>query len=487
MFRANTLLILKFLVFSLFIGLIGISPSLKIIPQKLTAMSLHDSQRLVELLLISLVLLESVASRASTSSFAINNATRYAFYTLTALAIISSYLAISPRHALIEISLFAGLFYLALLIARLYHENSAQLIKRLTYVFWGGILLSMIAFYVGYFTAIIFKAPVVWPAPITGFNNIRFFNQYQLWTLGLITLPLLTLDFNNTRAHWRHLDLQRGLRWALHLGLVAWWVLLFHSASRGVLLSWGIGILITAFIYRKLAWPFIRLQLAHITIGFLSYQILFELVPLLRGFAVVTGTVVRDTTRDRIELWSQSLHFIQDHPVFGIGPMQFAWYSPISAHPHNSVLQLMTELGLPAALLLLTITCYGLRCWLKKFNIASLQSKTNQDRSLAIVLLFTVVTNAAYSLVDGVIVMPISQVMMFTLIGLMIGYYIDGKATEINVSKRKSLCKPLFAGIVLITLVWSTLPEILQNAAGNEKRFSMGYTALGPRIWLEFK
>ena len=443
-------------------------------------MSLHDSQRLVELLFISLVLLESIVLKASTSCFVINNTTRYAFYVLTALAIISSYLSISPRHALIEISLFAGLFYLALLIARLYHENSTQLIKHLTYVFWGGILLSMIAFYVGYFTATIFKTPVVWPAPITGFNNIRFFNQYQLWTLGLITLPLLTIDFNNVHS-------RRWLRMGLHLGLVAWWVLLFHSASRGVLLSWVVGILITALIYRKLAWPFIRLQLAHITIGFLSYQILFELIPLLRGFAVVTGTVVRDTTSDRIELWSQSLHFIQDHPILGIGPMQFAWYSPISAHPHNSMLQLMSELGLPAALLLFTITCYGLRCWLKKFNIASLQSKTNQDRSLAILLLFTVVTNAAYSLVDGVIVMPISQVMMFTFIGLMIGYYIDGSVTEINVTKRKSLWNRLFAGIVLVTLVWSTLPEILQNAAGNEKRFSMGYTALGPRIWLEFK
>jgi len=76
---------------------------------------------------------------------------------------------------------------------------------------------------------------------------------------------------------------------------------------------------------------------------------------------------------------------------------------------------------------------------------------------------------------------------MFTFIGLMIGYYIDGNMSETAASNRKSLCNPLFASIGLIALVWSTLPEILQNAAGNEKRFSMGYTALGPRIWLELK
>ena len=319
-------------------------------------MSLHDSQRIIELLFISLLLIESVIYRKNTSDLSLDKIVRYALYGLTALAIISSCLAVSPRHALIEISLFAGLSYLALFVARLYHENSMQLIKRLTYVVWGGILLSMTAFYVGYLTATIFKTPVIWPAPITGFNNVRFFNQYQLWTLGLITLPLLTFDFKNTRT-----------RYCLHLGVICWWVLLFHTASRGVILSWGLGILITVIIYRKLAWSFIRVQLIHITAGFLSYQILFQLVPFLRGSEVVTGTIVRDTTSDRIELWKQALHLIQDHPIFGIGPMHFAWYSPISAHPHNSVLQIMAEWGLPAALLILIITFYGLFCWVGTF------------------------------------------------------------------------------------------------------------------------
>jgi O-antigen ligase len=415
MFRFNTLITLQLLVFAVFIGLIGLSPSLKIIPQKITAMSLHDSQRMIELLFISLLLIENIVYRKNTSYLSMDKTIRYALYGLAALAIASSCLAISPRHAMIEISLFAGLLYLTLFVVRLYRENSIQLVKRLTYVVWGGILLSMVAFYVGYFTATVFKTPVIWPAPITGFNNVRFFNQYQLWTLGLIGLPLLTIDFKNIRT-----------RYWLHLGVISWWVLLFHTASRGVLLSWGLGMLITAAIYRRLAWPLIRLQLIHITAGFLSYQILFELIPFLRGFAVVTGTVVRDTTSDRIELWKQALHLIQDHPIFGIGPMHFAWYSPISAHPHNSVLQIMAEWGLPAALLTVMITCYGLFCWLKKFNIGKLQSKTNYDCNLAIILFFTVITNAVYSLVDGVIVMPISQVMMFTFIGLIIGYYHEG-------------------------------------------------------------
>ena len=331
----------------------------------------------------------------------------------------------------------------------------------------------MFSFYVGYIAATISYTPLTWPAPLTGFTNIRSFNQFQLWTLGLITLPLLTVDFKSTHTR----------KW-LHLALACWWILLFYSASRGAILSLSLGIFITAMIYRKLAWPFIRLQLAYIAAGFLGYHVLFQLIPYLRGSAIVTGTVMRDSTSDRLELWSQCLNLIQNHPVFGVGPMHFAWYSNTNAHPHNSVLQIIAEWGLPAALLILAIAGYGLIGWLKKFNIGSLLHKSSLDCNLAIALFFSAVTSFVYSLVDGVIVMPISQVLMFTIIGLMIGYYSKDNVTAV---KRKSIFMPIFAGITLAALIWSTLPEILQSASGDPKRFSMGYSAAGPRFWLEVK
>ncbi len=466
---------LKFLILCLFVSLISFSPSLNIIPKNLIVTSWHDQQRLLELLLLNFTLFYYVITKSNVSLLSTGLAVRYAFYAFLTLALTSSCLATSPRHALLEISLFAGLAYLSLFIAHLYREKNTLLIKQFSYILWASILLYMVSFYVGYITATIYKTPVTWPNPLTGFSNIRSFTQYQLWTLGLITLPILTFDFKKSYT-----------RYWLHLGLVCWWVLLFYSASRGALLAWFVGVLATLLIYRKLAWPFIRLQLIHITTGFLSYQILFQVIPALRNSAVVTGTIMRDTTSDRIELWSQCLNLIQNHPVFGVGPMHFAWYNhtSASAHPHNSVLQLMAEWGLPAALLILCVAGYGLFRWLKKFNNTSLQSETRLSRNLAIVLFFTITTNATYSLVDGVIVMPISQVMMFTFIGLMLGFYSYGNPITVT---KKSLFKPIFACVILISLIWSTLPEILQSASGSEKRFSIGYTASGPRIWLELK
>jgi O-antigen ligase len=250
------------------------------------------------------------------------------------------------------------------------------------------------------------------------------------------------------------------------------------------LLAWGLGIFCTALIYRKLAWSFIRLQLTHIAAGFFGYVILFQLIPNLLGSALVTGTIMRSTTSDRVELWRLSLNLIADHPIFGVGAMHFAWFNPTVASPHNSVLQLMAEWGLPAAFIILATAAYSISCWLKKVNINNLKTQTKLDSNLGMILFFTMVTNAAYSLVDGVLVPPIGQVMMFTVIGLMMGYYANGRLTEI---KQKSYFVPVFAGVVLIALVWSVLPEILQSASGSEKRFSVGYTAAGPRLWVEVK
>jgi O-antigen ligase len=340
-------------------------------------------------------------------------------------------------------------------------------------VFWASIALCIVSFYTGYISAIIFNTPVIWPAPLKGFSSIRSFNQYQLWTLGLITLPLLAFDFKRSST-----------RTWLHIGLAAWWSLMFFAASRGAFLAWIVGIIITAIIYKKTAWPFIRLQLISITTGFLSYQVLFQVIPNLKNSVVVTSTILRKTSSDRLELWKLSMDTIQSHPFFGAGPMHFAWVSMTVAHPHNSILQLMAEWGLPAAIIILSLAGYGLVCWQKKFNTTTLHIQTNLDQQIIITLFFTAITAAFYSLVDGVIVMPISQVMMFTIIGLMMGLYRRGIMVTTN---SKPMFIRIFAGSIFIILAWSTLPEIMQAVAGSEKHFSIGYPAAGPRMWLEVK
>lgn len=469
--RVNTFLPLHILIVFVYIALITFLPSFDFMPRGIVFY--HDKQRLLEVILLCLVLLDgALINKSKETTLLAGNTMKSAFFLLLILAFTSIFYAKSPRHAVIEISVFAGLAYLALFLARLYNENKEAFIKQLIYAIWASILLYMVAFYVGYITACVFRTPLVWPKPFLGFSNIRSFNQYQLWTLGIICLPLLAFELkNNTRR-------------LLHIALAGWWVLLFYSASRGVLVAWLVGMFITALVYRKLAWPFLRVQLINMIAGLCSYAFLFKAVPALLELELVTGSILRDSVNDRIEIWNQALILAKSAPWFGVGPMHFAWYSTTVGHPHNSVLQLAAEWGLPATIIILSIAGYGIACWLKRFNAKKLQTCSNLDSSLAITLLFTLVTNAAYSLVDGVIVMPISQVLMFTFVGLVIGQYTYG---NLSASKNKSLFRPVFAGVVLVTMAWTTFPEIAKGLSGNEKGFSMGYVAEGPRFWREIK
>ena len=80
------------------------------------------------------------------------------------------------------------------------------------------------------------------------------------------------------------------------------------------------------------------------------------------------------------------------------------------------------------------------------------------------------------------IVMPISQVMMFILLGLMMGYYGNDNT---GVIKTKSRLSQGLALVILATMLWASMPEVIQGLSGSEKGFSMGYRAVGPRFWIE--
>jgi putative inorganic carbon (hco3(-)) transporter len=460
--------IASLLAIALFLLLVTLSLNYSLLPN----LPSHDDKRVLELLIIGAALLWIILGGMSTAITCPlwKTQTQYAIYLLIALAGVSALLSASPRHAVLEICSFVGLFYVCQFTAVLWREYRMRMVQWLVYAIFLGAVFYMVGFYTGYLASFLENIPLYWPEPFFGFSNVRFFNQYQLWTLSLLCLPLL--GFNIERAAIR--------RW-LSVIMAAWWVLLFASASRGVLLAWIVAMLATAGCYRQLAWPLLRLQLTGFITGLISYGLLFYLLPSFLVGEVLTKTILRDTANDRIGLWKQAVSMIQAHPWFGVGPMHYAWYpNTIAAHPHNSVLQLAAEWGLPATVLMLTLAGYGVFCWLRRFNAVTLQTAT--DRHFAVVLFFTLVANACYSLVDGVIVMPLSQVMMAVVIGLMLGLYDNQQPNGV---RRKYLVHPIFAGIVLVAMVWSVLPELLPRLLGNEQMIPRGYQTTGPRFWQE--
>lgn len=483
MHRINFSITMQILVVLAYLVLITFSPSIHFI----NYIDFHDCQRVIQLLLLELVLLDGIfIGLKKTSMMPVNHKVRLGFFALLALAITSAVLSKEPRYAVIEVSIFAALCYLAMFVARMFGEHREKFIRQLTYVLWASIVLYMVSFYTGYITAMVSKKALAWPYPFYGFSNIRLFQQYQLWSLGLICLPLLAFDLKKNILLW------------LYFALTCWWVLLFYAASRGVTLGWLVAMLMTAIVYKKLAWPFLRMQLINALTGLCSYLLLFKAIPtwLASTLArkVVTSTVFRDTFTDRTDLWKVALVMIKNFPSLGVGPMHFYFYNAFGTHPHNSVLQIASEWGLPATLVILAIVGYSFYCWMKKFNANQLETSTNLNSNLAIILFFTTIANGAYSLVEGVIVMPISQVLMFTMIGLMIGQYTEKTwfVTDNNLVKRKFRFRPVFASIVLVLLVLSTMPELVRGLTSYdrvmfsyERAFSMAPHTINPRIWMQ--
>jgi putative inorganic carbon (hco3(-)) transporter len=476
--------IIQSLVIFVFIALITFSPSIRFINH----IEFHDCQRVIQLLLLALVLVDTIfLGFNKTGKMPVNNNLRLGGGALLALAIASTIHSLEPRYAVIEVTIFAALCYLALFVARLHVEYKEKLIRSLTYALLASIVLYMVSFYVGYITAMAMKKTLAWPYPFYGFSNIRLFQQYQLWGLGLICLPLLAFDLSKKAQIW------------LQIALALWWVLLFYAASRGVTLGWIVAMLATAIIYKKSAWPFLRIQLITAASGLGAYFLLFKLIPnwiATSSGIIITGngTIFRDTTYDRLDLWKVAYVMIKNFPSLGVGPMHFYNYNTFGTHPHNSVLQLASEFGLPATLIMLTIAGYGLYCWMKKFNASQLQTTTKLNSHLAIILFFTIFASGAYSLVEGVIVMPISQVMMFTMIGLMIGQYTENTWLINNAEpiKRKLRFRPIFAAIILIFMVLSIRPELERGLTSanramvpGERAFSMTPDTINPRIWMQ--
>lgn len=460
-------LLLPISILIVYIGLITFQPSLQLWPESIVWFI--DRQRLLELLLLGLVLVDaSIFGKKDYFTIETPKFMQWSLVLILILASFSTLLAYSPRHAAVEVSTFIALGYLSLRIARYYQANHAKCIQYLTYILWGSVALYLLSFYTGYFTATIVKKTLDWPHPFTGFSNIRNFNQYQLWTLGFLTLPLLLPN------------IKKSTRFVLHAALTAWWVLLFYSASRGVLVAWAAAITLTALCYKKSVWHFIQLQISHSVIGLISFYLLFKVIPAANQSILNTSDIVRNTSSGRLALWDQALIMVKAFPIFGAGPMHFAWYNKTNAHPHNSILQFASEWGLPATIILLSICIYGLYYWLKRFNANRIQKDSRLNGQLAIVLLFTIAANFIYSMVDGVIVTPISQVLMFTTLGIMLGHYVSSKKEAYSHTPK---LRPILASVILVVMAWSTYPEIKQGFSGDKKGFSMGYSAIGPRFW----
>jgi len=438
----------------------------------------YDEKRFLQcLLLIFLAITSSTIYR--TNITLITNQLPSTIKTLLAslflIGILSSIIAKNYQLSLLEVGLLTLLFTASLSIASAYQA----LPNKFQRIFISSVIILAIIHIVSVLTA--YTAAITTPYDwhphdlFLGFSNVRFFNQLQSWTLPLIVLPLIL-----------YAQKHRGYFAGILLISACWWLLLLISGSRGTMLAMAVAMIASLAIYQRDAITWIKLQIIAAVIGAALYTLLFYLVPFMLAVEINDTAITRlSSVNARVFLWERSWLFIQQNPFLGIGPMHYACdpQNLIAAHPHNSILQIAAEWGLPAAFITLFIFLYGLYCWVNTNNRPA-HEETTKSLNIRIALFASLVAGTTHSLFSGVIVMPVSQTMMILIIGWMVGIHFSYRPQR----KKSNITNTLVPCIVIISIGFLVI-GINQTRPSEKtvKTQNLSASKFIPRFWQQGK
>ena len=172
-----------------------------------------------------------------------------------------------------------------------------------------------------------------------------------------------------------------------------------------------------------------------------------------------------------------------ERPWLGFGPMHFADIAnEIAAHPHQSVLQWASEWGVPSAL------CVAVLAWRSGWatlGVLRERALSAERVDLLRLCLFAALVGAlVQSMVDGVIVMPISQVWLALTIGWLMALHVWGASATVAlplVGWAWKVLSVLAVGL-LIAIALRDVPHIAQ---AQQQYLSDHGNHLQPRFWAQ--
>lgn len=410
--------------------------------------------------------------------------TKFLLGSLAVLGLLSASVATYSAFALLEVGMFILMGMAAISTAasrsRLGSIFDQVVAISLLFAGWSYLALFFIVYFMSIYTDLPFDGRRIFHS--FSFENIRFFSQFQSWTLSLLVLPLLLFPRRPI-----------FLTFLFVVPAMGWWLLLFISGTRGTMLGFIVAFLAVVLIYRKQAMDWLRWQAVAITGGLLAYWMFFSLIPRLglgMSFTGLTSIVDRELTKapGRWELWRDAADLVRDNPLLGAGPMHFAASAhSIAAHPHNSILQIAAEWGLPAVLIVMVLFIWGMSSWLKDDN--KTREADSYTLKLRVALFASLVTAAVHSLFSGIIVMPVSQIMMVLVIGWMLGVAINPADPQGDFSKLKRGLLLLIFVATSTVIFWQVLLHGPHLEESHRQYMDSHPTEQGriyhPRFWLQ--
>ena len=413
------------------------------------------------------------------------------------LGVVSGMQALSPRHAFYEWGSMTLLVVLALAIAAEWSTNAdaGQVAARMRRMaLWCGygcvayIFLAM-AYY------LIAVVGHVQPSQLMlspGYDNHRFLNHVQTISLPFLAwLALPAAGVADGRAH-------RAMWWRM---TAVWWMLLFVTGGRGTVFGIGVAIVVVLGGYGRQAWPWVRVLVTSAAAGLVAYLLLYVALPLaigLKPFGVLQGVAERslvDPASGRLELWKLAGAMIQSHPWLGEGPLHFAHRAmalQANAHPHDWLLQIAAEWGVPAVIALTAaLVCGVVAMWRRGRAVAD---DDLAGQALRTVLTGGVAATIADAFVSGSIVMPMSQLWIVVLVACAVAWTQQGRTASSAAPNpaaarppRRNVWVSMFMALVLAFAVASVLrgmlPEALDLTAQERDFTPPAYPFFAPRLW----
>ena len=395
----------------------------------------YDSQRIAELgVLMLAVLLVSTTGGARAfrrGAALVPGPAKIGLLGAVGLGLAASAAAPAPLYALAGVGMVAVLVGLALALAGHWRESAVDARILIEMVAMACAATCAYAVYSAHVTSVL-GGGEGWPDVSGAFSNRRHLNQVQL-----VVLPL-TLAWTARLASDASASLARrcgawGLRLLSALHVAVW----IASAGRASALGFVLGCLVVAALYRRQVGPVVRETIIALVLGALAYVLLFEV------FGGAGGAFERKHVLSNRDVhWAASLRILADRPWLGIGPMQYAYFSEVSAHPHNLALRLATEWGLPAAGLLLGIMAWAVRGWLGLIRRTAAHSGRSFWRAALTVALVGTLVNAAF---DSFMMAPASQAWAILLIAALLTEY--GRMCQ-DVRVEPAPSEPSSAGVL---------------------------------------
>lgn len=434
----------------------------------------HDQHRIEQAVLLSLTAIGGLTfwQKSFSVSFSLLPLwARLAFCLAFGLGLVSAVASTYPRFALLEwatLLLLLGMVLLLAMKARIIDGSfdvwSTRILMTLAVV----ISLKILA---GYLAAITTKVQLDSIMLFEGtFSNRRFFGQVASMLVPILAYPLLRGG------------LTRGTQAALYALLAVWWMLVIVSGTRGTWLALAIAASILAIFSLRTCAGWLRVQAFSLGLGGLLFAALFVWLPVSGGLdtSIENRMINPATLSGREVLWTLTWTQIQAHPWLGIGPMHLAAIrNDVGAHPHNSVLQLVAEWGIPAALAFILPVVVGML-----HLLASLRQTPASPNVLLVCLTASLLAAATQSMVDGVIVIPYTQTLLVLVAGWTLGVYL--RSVTVVPAADESLTMRVAVSVVsmfaLVSLLNGVFPEVMNRVEMTQSYADTG-KLIPPRYW----